>query len=187
MKASIRSTPRDRQCSTIAPRLGRVEGQRLLAEDVLAGVGRGHHPGLVQLVGQRDVDRVDLGVGQDLVVAAVALGDAELLRPLPREPRVPAGQRGQAACPGARIPGIKPRRLIRAQPRMPQRRLMMTSPLVRARPRGLRPSAGMAWRSAPPARTSRGQYSRYQPRGQRVDLRAFRSASGPPLVSSKAT
>ena len=53
------------------------DDQRLLAEDVLAGLRRPHDPGGVQRVGQRDVDGVDVGVGQQLLVRVVGLRDAQ--------------------------------------------------------------------------------------------------------------
>lgn len=57
-------------------RLGQREGERLLAQHVLAGLGGVHRPGRVQAVGQRDVDGVDFGVGEQRLVAAVVARDA---------------------------------------------------------------------------------------------------------------
>ena len=54
--------------------------QRLLAEHVLAGLERTHRPRHVQRVRQRHVDRVDVRIGQQVVVACVTPWDAELLR-----------------------------------------------------------------------------------------------------------
>ena len=54
-----------------ALRLLRPPRQRLLAEHVLAGLQRPDRPLDVQRVRQRDVDRVDLRVGEQRLVAAV--------------------------------------------------------------------------------------------------------------------
>ena len=40
--------------------LGHVHGQRLFADDHLAGLGRGEHDFVVQDVGHADVDQVDV-------------------------------------------------------------------------------------------------------------------------------
>jgi hypothetical protein len=59
-------------------RLGRAHPDRLLAQDMLAGLRRLHGPGHVEMVGERDIDRLDLGVGQERLVAVVGAWDAEL-------------------------------------------------------------------------------------------------------------
>ena len=68
-------------------RLGGVErlldllrdaGVRLLAEDVLAGGERVHRPLVVHAVRERDVDRVELVVGEQRLVGAVCLRDVML-------------------------------------------------------------------------------------------------------------
>jgi hypothetical protein len=46
---------------------------------VLAGLQRLHRDRDVQVVGQRVVDRLDLGIGQQRLVGAIGLRDAELL------------------------------------------------------------------------------------------------------------
>ena len=126
MNASIRTTPRPRQCSTIARGLRRVERQRLLAEDVLAGVGRREDPGLVQLVRQRDVDRVDLGVVEQALRTSRRPGAPRTPPPRPAPSPVAAGQGlERSRSREARMPGIRPRRVIRAQPRMPQRSVVL--------------------------------------------------------------
>jgi hypothetical protein len=51
-----------------------VERDRLLAQHMLAGLGRLDRPRHVQVVGQRVVDRLDLAVGQQLFIRAVGLG-----------------------------------------------------------------------------------------------------------------
>jgi hypothetical protein len=45
-----------------------VAGERLLAQHVLAGLERAERPLHVQRVGQRVVDRVDVGIGQQRLV-----------------------------------------------------------------------------------------------------------------------
>ena len=53
-------------------------GRRLFAEDVLAGFGGAHGPLGVHGVGQRVVDDVDVGVGEQRFVAAEGFGNALL-------------------------------------------------------------------------------------------------------------
>ena len=53
--------------------------ERLFAQDVLPGFGGLHRPLAVQGVGQRDVDGVDVRVGEQRLVAAVRCGDVPLL------------------------------------------------------------------------------------------------------------
>ena len=71
--------------ATAAPDLAGLldrEAQRLLAEDVLAGFGRGDDRVGMQMVGQADVDGVDQAAAEHLAVvrvdprAAGALGEA---------------------------------------------------------------------------------------------------------------
>ncbi len=52
---------------------GGIEGDRLLAEHMLAGFQRLDRPGHMQVVGQRVVDRLDGGVGQQRLVAPIRL------------------------------------------------------------------------------------------------------------------
>ena len=52
------------------------EGDGLFAEDVLAGLRGFDGPGDVQVVGERIVDGVDVGVGEECFVGAVSLGNA---------------------------------------------------------------------------------------------------------------
>ena len=59
--------------------LGRVERDRLLAQNVLAGARRLRRPRDMEMVGQRVVDHVDHGVGEQGLVVAVGLGQAEAL------------------------------------------------------------------------------------------------------------
>ena len=65
--------------------------QRLLAENVLAGLERAQRPGDVLVVGQRDVDRLDIGVGEKRVVGAVCAFDLPLAGVLARPFLVAAG------------------------------------------------------------------------------------------------
>ena len=98
----------DRQLHAVLPagvdhraRFGRVHRHRLLAPYVLARGGRAQGERLVQVVGQHDVDDVDVGVLDDTieacVVVHVAIGNA--VSPLPlRRLRGRAGDdAGQAA------------------------------------------------------------------------------------------
>ena len=57
-----------------------VRGERLLAQHVLARFERGDRPLGVQPVGQRVVDRVDVGIGEQRGVGVVHLRDAVLRR-----------------------------------------------------------------------------------------------------------
>ena len=52
--------------------LSRVHGERLLAEDVFPGFECSQDPVEVHVVGQRDVDRVDVIIGDDLLVVGRA-------------------------------------------------------------------------------------------------------------------
>ena len=54
------------------------QADRLLAEDVLVRLERADRPGHVQMVGQRIVNGVDVAVGEQFLVRAVGLFDAEL-------------------------------------------------------------------------------------------------------------
>ena len=64
MNASISRTPAARQPSIISAASAALSAERLLAEHVLAGRGRPQRPLGVQVVGQRDVHRLDVGVGK---------------------------------------------------------------------------------------------------------------------------
>ena len=74
------------------PRVGQVHAERLLAQHVLAGLGGLDRPGHVEMVGQGVVDRVDLGVGQERLVAVVAARDAQAVRHLAAAGRLARGQ-----------------------------------------------------------------------------------------------
>ena len=89
MNASARSTPSCSHASTMLRRLSRAHGQRLLAQHVLAGPRRGRSSTRGAVVGQRDVHRVDFGVGEELLVRAV---DVRAMRQLRRriQSRAPA-------------------------------------------------------------------------------------------------
>ena len=58
------------------PGLRGGRGERLLAQDVLAGVGGFAGPFGVQGVGERDVDGVDVSIGEQRLVAA--MGDRDV-------------------------------------------------------------------------------------------------------------
>ena len=83
------------------PGLVGVGRERLLAQDVLAGLEGGHGPVPVQAVGQRVVDGVDLGVVDQFRIAVEHPGypvlTGELLRPVP----IPGGHGGDHGAPGA--------------------------------------------------------------------------------------
>ena len=81
--------------------LGGVARVGLLAEDVLAGRQRRQRPGVVHRVGQRDVDGIDLRVGQEGLVGAVDPADAVGLG------ERPAGL-GRTAAHGHDL-GVRPR------------------------------------------------------------------------------
>ena len=55
-------------------------GGRLLAEDMLAGIGGSHRPLRVQMIRQRDVDRIYVPVAEKLVVGADPRRVAQLWR-----------------------------------------------------------------------------------------------------------
>ena len=84
-----------------------VQGQRqrLLAEHVLAGLGGPHRPLGVQVVRQRNVDRVDVRVGEQRLVAGDAARNPPLRRGRRRLVGVAAGD-GLEAC--ARPPPAAP-------------------------------------------------------------------------------
>ena len=81
--------------------LGGVAGERLLGQDVLPGEDRRPVPGRVQAVGERVVDRLDLGIGDHVGVRRVdpldAVGLGERLGPVP----VTRGDRDESR-PGGR-------------------------------------------------------------------------------------
>ena len=96
-------------------RVGHVHADRLFAQHVLAGFGRANGPRHVQMVGQRIVDGVDFGIGQQLLVAAVRLGDTELAGRFRRLGRVAGSDGGDlghraALHAGNHLRGRDPRR-----------------------------------------------------------------------------
>jgi hypothetical protein len=72
-------------------RFGGVGRERLLAQHVLARRDRLERPRRVQRIGQRVVHRVDLRIGEHLVVGAVRLGDAVLGGVPGRPGQIPRG------------------------------------------------------------------------------------------------
>ncbi len=75
--------------------VGRVEGQRLLAEHGLAGVEAHQHVVTVHRVRRRDVDDVDVGVRDELLVAAVRAGHAVFVREALRGLQLPRPDSGE--------------------------------------------------------------------------------------------
>src|SRR3954467_14405546 len=77
-------------------RLGRIDDERLLAENMLSGQNRSTCPVRMQVVGQRDVDAVDRWVVQQLVITLEsprnAVVEGELL-----------GGRTVAGCNGGKL------------------------------------------------------------------------------------
>jgi hypothetical protein len=92
-------------------RLGRVERRRLFAQDVLARICRARRPFGVEVVRERDVDRVDVRVGEQLGVALVQPHGVAQRPPIGRrepglaqEPRAGvarAGERDELGVAGA--------------------------------------------------------------------------------------
>ena len=77
MNASISRTPATRARVDHRWASAAVMRQRLLAQDVLARLGRRDRPLGVEVVRQRDVDGVDVGVGEQRLVRAVGARDAQ--------------------------------------------------------------------------------------------------------------
>ena len=73
-------------------RLTRAECQRLFAKNLLAGVGRGHYPWLVQLVGERYIDGLNRWIVEQLLVRSIRLRDIKLPRPGASSREIAAGQ-----------------------------------------------------------------------------------------------
>ena len=96
------------------PRLRGRQCNGLLAEHVLPRFGRAHRPWHVQMVRQRIVDGVDIGIVQQIVVRAVRLGDAQLVGRRPGLLAVARGDRGD----GRELPFLHGRNhLARRDPR----------------------------------------------------------------------
>ena len=130
MKASMRRhARRASQTSTIRWASSAVMRQRLLAQDVLAGPGGGDRPLGVEVVRERDVHGIDVGVGQERLVGAMGRRDGRAApprrvparRPATRSPRRRSG-------PRVRIPGITFWTAMSAVERIPQRTCARTSP-----------------------------------------------------------
>ncbi len=87
-----------------------IQGQRqgLFAEHVLARFGGPDRPFGVEVVGQRVVDDVDAGIGQQFFIAAVGLGNIPLGRIGLGALQIPAGDGGQFA-PGRFTNGLDQR------------------------------------------------------------------------------
>ena len=82
---------------------------RLLAEHVLAGPQRAQRPVDVHAVGQRDVDRLDVGVGEQVLVGAVRARDPVQLRERLRRRRA-AARHGDDVRRGALARALDDRR-----------------------------------------------------------------------------
>ena len=86
-------------------RVGRGHGQRLLAQDVLPGTGSGEGPLGMEVVRQRDVDDVHVGIGEERLVRAVGGRDAELVGDGACLGRVPRRDRHDLAARGLQQAG----------------------------------------------------------------------------------
>src|SRR5579871_654903 len=62
------------------PAFRRAHGHRLLAKNVLAGFRRPNGPGNVQVIGQRDIDGLDVAISNRFFVAAVSLRNTKFSR-----------------------------------------------------------------------------------------------------------
>ena len=61
-------------------RLDRRHANGLFAQHVLAAFGGRNRPLFVEMIGQRVVDRIDVGVGEQLAVGAVGLRQSQSFR-----------------------------------------------------------------------------------------------------------
>ena len=109
MNASISSTPASRAGVDHRLRLARRQRQRLLAQHVLAGPRRGDRPLGVEVVRQRDVDGVDVGVREQRLVGPVRPRDAQSAATSPARPgsrdAIPrTSLRGDRRRPGMTFP-----------------------------------------------------------------------------------
>ena len=100
---------------------GGVERQRLLAEYVLAGLRGAAGPRRVQVVGQRDVHRLDVGIGEQVVVRTVVARDPQFPGRRRGAVGVARGDRDDLAPLRLRIAGITLCTAIAAQPSTPKR------------------------------------------------------------------
>ena len=110
--------------------VGRGQGQRLLAQDVLAGPRRGDRPLGVEVVRERDVDGVDLRVGEERLVGAVDARDPVPLgdrgaRARSRDPIATTSQRA-----ARRMPGMAFSVAIPAVDRIPQRSVVIAASIL---------------------------------------------------------
>ena len=173
MNASISATPARSQRGDHLRGLGRAHGQRLLAQHVLAGGGGAPRPLGVEVVGQRDVHRLDVGVGEQLVVRAVGARDARARRPRRRPARDPASAMATTSQRADRcIAGITLRVAIDAHPSTPQRtgtNALTTPPGASRRRRG---------RRRPPSRPGPGSTTSPSPSRQRSATSAGSSPAG---------
>jgi hypothetical protein len=109
---------------------------------VLSGVGGALRPLVVEVVGKRDVDGVDLGVGEQLLVGAVqpdiesALAEVHRAGIAPASDRdqlgVPGGEDGRDHHPAADVGGTHDAELDRLR----QRRLAIMASMVAGGPEG---------------------------------------------------
>lgn len=75
--------------------LSRIECQRLFAKHVLAGVSRCQYPRLMQLVGERYIDRLDRRVTEQILIRSVGRWDIKFLGPRAGSGKVAARQGGE--------------------------------------------------------------------------------------------
>ena len=117
--------------------LGPAGREGLFAEHVLSMLKRTNRPFVVQMIGQRNVHGLDLGVLQELRVASVGAGEAVLLPELLGLLKAPPGNGGALTAVGQlHAPGGVPLKDVRRAHHAPFDLSHMYPPVV-----GLRPQA----------------------------------------------
>ena len=91
MNASISLTPASSLAAAMRSASATLKASRLLAQHVLAGARSSNRPLGVEVVGQRNVDRVHVRVGQQRSYESVRPRDAQLVGDLPRALAVARG------------------------------------------------------------------------------------------------
>ncbi len=149
MNASISTSPAASAASNASSTSAGRRRVRLLAQHVLARLERAHRPLVVQAVRQRDVDGVDLRVGEQRVVRAVRARQTRApARTRPRDPgRGSRRRRSRPFCDAAapaRISVVDLRRREQPEPHHVRRFCSAAHPHVRRRCRWLvRACAGL--------------------------------------------